>query len=105
MVVLIAIPALFTAVHCPLSRTFFLAPCSSDMALLAAGLRGYLKDRIAWSPRYQTCPIPISKIIYAKRNFVGVSRIYLLTMNEQKQLEVILRVFRERQEVARQEYH
>jgi hypothetical protein len=64
------------------------------MARLAAGLRGYLKDRIAWSPRNQTCPIPISEIIYAKRNFVGVSRIYLLTMNEQKQLEVILRVFR-----------
>jgi hypothetical protein len=29
---LLAIPALFTAVHCRLSRTFFLAPCSSDMA-------------------------------------------------------------------------
>ena len=31
-----AIPALFTAVHCRLSRAFFLAPRSLDMAYLAA---------------------------------------------------------------------
>jgi hypothetical protein len=30
------IPGLFTAVYCRLSRTFFLAPCSLDMAELAA---------------------------------------------------------------------